>query len=162
MTQPCIKQETSSPSSTLNMTPTSTKLHNPYEGQFSAKQLGETVDEFLRRLRPAVTDITPEIPWIYIANPFIPRENHGGEEAPAESGTQLHTFIEGGGERLELLGDFQRTIQEKKRGGRAGATMAKEVSKERDECVSDILMLAKAMKVRTGKVSCHTTTHTPP
>ncbi|ROW07296.1 hypothetical protein VMCG_03696 [Cytospora schulzeri] len=151
MAYPGIKQEPSSPSSTPNMTPTTTKLHNPYEGQVSAKQLGETVDEFLRRLRPATTDRTPEIPWIYIANPFIPRENLGGEEAPAESGTQLHTLIEGGGERLELLGDFQRTSQEKTRGGRPGAAMTREASKERDECVSDILMLAKAMKVRTGK-----------
>ncbi|KUI59417.1 UPF0696 protein C11orf68 [Cytospora mali] len=149
---PGIKQEASSSSSTTNMTPTTaTKLHNPYEGQASAKQLGETIDEFLKRLPPGTTDVTPEIPWIYVANPFIPRENQGGEEAPAESGAQLQTLIEGGGERLELFGDFLRTKQEKGRGGRAGTAMASEVSREREECVGDILMLARAMKVKTGK-----------
>lgn len=160
MAQSVIKQESSSPSSTSNMTPTTTKLHSPYEGRVSAKQLGETIDEFLRRLRPATTDLSREIPWIYVANPFIPREKQGGEEAPAEFGAQLHTFMEGGGERLELFGDFLQTRQQKGRGGRAGAAMTREVSEEREECVSDILMLASAMKVRTGKVGCPTHSQT--
>lgn len=132
------------------------KLHNPYEGQLSAKQLSETMAAFLSRLPPATTDVTPDIPWIYVANPFIPREGGaGGEEAPAESGAQLSTFIEGGGERLELFGDFLRTVDEKKRGagGRVSAAMSRQVTAEREGCVNDILMLARAMKVRTGKAS---------
>ncbi|ROW01809.1 hypothetical protein VPNG_07819 [Cytospora leucostoma] len=151
MVHPGIKQESSSPTPNTNMASTSSKLHNAYEGRVSAKQLGETIDDFLRRLPPATTDATPEIPWIYVANPFIPRDDKGGEEAPAEPGAQLHTFIEGGSERLELVGDFLRTEQDKGPGGRAGNVMAREVSRERDECVGDILMLANAMKVRTGK-----------
>lgn len=136
-----------------------TKLHNPYEGQVSAKQLNETMDHFLSRLPPATTDVTPDIPWIYVANPFIPREGGGGvEEAPAESGAQLNTFIEGGGERLELFGDFLRTVDEKKRGsggggGRVSAAMGRQVTAEREGAVNDILMLARVMKVRTGKAS---------
>lgn len=130
------------------------KLHNPYEGNPSAKQLNETMAAFLSRLPPATTDVTPDIPWIYVANPFIPREGGGGEEAPAEFGAQLSTFTEGGGERLELFGDFLRTVEEKKRGGggRVNAAMSKQVTAEREGCVNDILMLARAMKVRTGKV----------
>lgn len=77
-----------------------------------------------------------------------------------EFGAQLHTFMEGGGERLELFSDFLQTRQQKGRGGRAAAAMTREVSKERDECVSDILMLASAMKVRTGKVSRSTHPYT--
>lgn len=134
------------------------KLHNPYEGQVSAKQLNETMAGFLSRLPPATTDVTPDIPWIYVANPFIPREGAGGgaEEAPAESGAQLSTFIEGGGERLELFGDFLRTVDEKKRAGGSGrvsVAMSRQVTAEREGCVNDILMLARAMKVRTGKAS---------
>lgn len=134
---------------------TAPKLHNPYEGQVSAKQLDETMAAFLSRLPPATTDVTPDIPWIYVANPFIPREGGGVEEAPAESGTQLSTFVEGGGERLELFGDFLRTVDEKKRGtgGRVGAAMSRQVTAEREGCVNDILMLARVMKVRTGKAS---------
>lgn len=160
MVQPGIKQDSSSPTPITNMaSTTSTKLHNAYKGRVSAKQLSETIDDFLRRLPPATTDATPEIPWIYVANPYIPRDDKGGEEAPAEPGAQLQTFIEGGGERLELFGDFLRTKQDKGRGGRAGNAMAREVSRERDACVGDILMLANAMKVRTGKVSRSSATH---
>lgn len=134
------------------------KLHNPYEGQVSAKQLSETMADFLSRLPPATTDVTPDIPWIYVANPFIPREGGGGvEEAPAESGAQLNTFIEGGGERLELFGDLLRTMDEKKRAGgtgRVSTAMSRQVTAEREGCVNDILMLARVMKVRTGKASC--------
>lgn len=133
------------------------KLHNPYEGLISAKQLDETMPAFLSRLPPATTDVTPDIPWIYVANPFIPRDGGaGGEEAPAESGSQLSTFIEGGGERLELFGDFLRAVDEKKRaggGGRMSAAMSSQVAAEREGCVNDILMLGRVMKVRTGKVS---------
>lgn len=141
------------------------KLHNPYEGQISAKQLNETMAAFLSRLPPATTDATPDIPWIYVANPFIPREGGaGGEEAPGESGAQLGTFTEGGGERLEMLGDFLRMVDEKKRGGggRVSAAMNKQVTAEREGCVNDILMLARVMKVRTGKassISLHSSRH---
>lgn len=156
-----IKDSSSSPSSAAAMTPAAAaakapKLHNPYEGQVSAKQLNETMAAFIARLPPATTDVTPDIPWIYVANPFIPREGGaGGEEAPAESGVQLGTFTEGGGERLEMLGDFLRMVDEKKRGGggRVSAAMNKQVTAEREGCVNDILMLARVMKVRTGKVS---------
>jgi len=161
---PGRNKASSSTASSAALTPAATaaaakppKLHNPYEGQVSAKQLSETMPDFLSRLPPATTDVTPDIPWIYVANPFIPREGGGGvEEAPAESGTQLSTFIEGGGERLELFGDFLRTVDEKKRGGgggRVSAAMNRQVTAEREGCVNDILMLAKVMKVRTGKAS---------
>ncbi|KAL1853649.1 hypothetical protein Daus18300_011684 [Diaporthe australafricana] len=142
-------QSSSSPSTSAARTPAAapSKLHNPYEGQVAAKQLSETIAAFLARLPPATTDVTPDVPWIYVANPFIPRE--GG---PAESGAQLNTFIEGGGERLGLFGDFLRTVNEKKRGGgRVSTAMSRQVTTEREGCVNDVLMLARVMKVRTGK-----------
>lgn len=155
------KDSSSSTPSSAAMTPGAAtakapKLHNPYEGQVSAKQLNEAMSDFLARLPPATTDVTLNIPWIYVANPFIPREGGGVEEAPAESGAQLNTFIEGGGERLQLFGDLLRTVDEKKRAGGAGrvsTAMSRQVTAEREGCVNDILMLARVMKVRTGKAS---------
>lgn len=41
----------------------SIKLYNPYEGRRDAWQLSETVDEFLKRLRPATTRSSHDIPW---------------------------------------------------------------------------------------------------
>lgn len=141
-----------------------TKLHNPYEGKPScAKQLNETIEAFLLRLPPATTDVAPDCPWIFVANPFIPREDRGGEEAPAEFGAQLGKFAEGGKVRLEMFGDLLREVQDKTAGGSQGGrgregpsktAVNREVAMQREGCVNDILMLAKVLKVRTGKVSC--------
>lgn len=146
--------------------PPSNQLHNPYEGRVHcAKQLSESPQAFLSRLPPSTTDFSLRVPWIYVANPFIPRRSagtseHGEEqEAPAEAGTQLGGFVQGGQERLELLGDFLRTMEAKttgsnnsSRGGVSKAAVIREVNKERDGAVEDILMLARMLKVRTGKV----------
>lgn len=142
------------------------QLHNPYEGQFCcARQLNETIDSFLSRLPPATTDVGASIAWIYVANPYIPRQDcGGGEEAPAEFGADLGKFVEGGEKRLEMCSDFVRVLEARTaagRGGRGGAGLAaapakamaaREIAKEKAECVDDILMLAKVLKVRTGKV----------
>lgn len=157
----------------------SSKLHNPYEGRPNcAKQLSESPQAFLTRLPPSTTDLDPvHIPWIYVANPFIPRrqtttsssssnEDEQEQEAPAEAGTQLGGFMEGGRERLALLGDFLRTVEAKtgsrgggRGGGRGGmvskAAVSREVARERNDAVNDVLMLARVLKVRTGKVSKH-------
>lgn len=142
-----------------------TQFHNPYEGRYScAKQLSETTEAFLARLPPSTTEVSPDCPWIFVANPFIPREDRGGDEAPAEFGAQLGRFVEGGEARLEMLGDLVRELQERtaaaggsQRGGRTGrpskAAINREVTKQREGCANDILMLAKVLKVRTGKVS---------
>lgn len=148
------------------------KLHNPYEGLTTcAKQLSESPQAFLSRLPPSTTDCDPvSLPWIYVANPFIPRcqvhhDNQQREEpeAPAEAGMQLGAFMEGGRERLELLGDFVSKVEPgssllrqggfgKAPAGPKGAVMNREMKQARDSAVSDLLMLARMLKVRTGKV----------
>lgn len=148
---PTQQQSPSHPSSS------SKQLHNPYEGRSEcAKQLSESPDAFLARLPPSTTDLSPDVPWIYVANPFIPRHQSQGsqeEEAPAEAGTQLAGFMQGGRERLELLGDFVRTIETKMgKGGVKGAAVTRQITKEREDAVADVLMLARMLKVRTGKV----------
>lgn len=156
MATPYIKAESSTSPAPA------TQLHNPYEGRFHcAKQLNETIEGFLSRLPPATTNVDADVPWIYVANPFIPRQDRGGEEAPAEFGADLEKFVQGGEKRLEMCSDFVRALEARSaavagRGGRGGpskATMSREIAKEKAECVDDILMLAKLLKVRTGKVS---------
>lgn len=166
MASPNIKAE----STTSNSPMPATQLHNPYEGKVScAKQLNETVETFLSRLPPSSTDISPQNPWIFVANPFIPRQDRGGEEAPTEFGAELEKFVAGGEKRLEMCGDFVRVLETRTvagsggsggggstgraKGGPSKAMATKEIAKEKAECADDILMLAQMLKVRTGKVS---------
>lgn len=67
---------------------------------------------------------------------------------------QLGGFTQGGRERLELLGDFLRTVEAKGTRGlsnRDKTVLNREVAQERDGAVKDVLMLARMLKVRTGK-----------
>lgn len=138
---------------------TTAELHNPYAGVPYAWQLTETVDDFLSRLPPATTTQAPETPWIYICNPYIPRvpkseslnqASKGNEdEGPEQDGSRLDVVIEGGMERLELLGNFVRELP---KFGRPPSTTEREKNKERSQATLDILHLAHVGKVRAGKV----------
>lgn len=68
----------------IEKTTKTTQLYNPYKGIHSARQLGETVDQFLARIPPASTLVSEDLHWIWIANPFIPRpgsiEDPDGED----------------------------------------------------------------------------------
>ncbi|KAH0493287.1 hypothetical protein TgHK011_008199 [Trichoderma gracile] len=142
------------------------RLHNPYAGIPYAWQLTETVDDFLARLPPATTDRTPEVPWIYICNPWIPRvhkrEGQGQfskgneDEAPEEEGSETAIVAQGGLERLHLVSKFIEGMQ---RSGQAPSVVEKEIRNERKQATSDILKLAHLVKVRTGKwmLFCPTT-----
>ncbi|KAH8127361.1 DUF1917-domain-containing protein [Trichoderma asperelloides] len=133
-------------------------LHNPYSGIPYAWQLTETIDHFLSRLPPSTTDQTPEVPWIFICNPYIPRVHKlesqsqfskGNEdEAPEEDGSKTAIVAQGGLERLHLVSKFIEGMQ---RSGKAKAVVDKEIRKEQRQAIDDILNLAHLAKVRTGK-----------
>ncbi|KAJ3496032.1 hypothetical protein NLG97_g2961 [Lecanicillium saksenae] len=135
------------------------ELHNPYAGVPYAWQLTETVDDFLVRLPPATTNQTLEIPWIYVCNPYIPRVPKGEslnqklkgneDEGPEQDGSRLDVVIQGGMERLELLGTFIRDVP---KFGKPPSTTEKEKIHERSQASLDILHLAHVGKVRAGKV----------
>lgn len=136
------------------------KLHNPYAGVVYAWQLTETVDDFLARLPPKTTEVSEHVPWIFICNPYIPRGDRlaaqsrlsrGNEdEAPEEEGSQLGTLIEGGVERMNILGNFMNGIRKTTKSQNAKNM---EMGREKKAAVQDILALAQACKVRAGKAS---------
>ncbi|KAG6006115.1 hypothetical protein E4U54_000227 [Claviceps lovelessii] len=134
------------------------KLHNSYAGVKYAWQLTETVDDFLHRLPPATTNQTEDLPWIFICNPFVARQDKttsddafmkGNEdEAPSESGRNLSLVVQGATERLGLLAELMQRVQ---KSGKSTNFIARELSQERRNAVSDILHLAHAGRARTGK-----------
>lgn len=134
-------------------------LHNPYAGVSYAWQLTETVGDFLKRLPPATTNQSEEIPWIFVCNPYIPRVQKsrsksqlikGNEdEAPDEEGSNTRLVAQGGLERLQIATDF---IQGLEASGKSKPFIEKEIRKERKQTVDDILLLAHTAKVRAGKV----------
>lgn len=138
--------------------PAPATLHNPYEGWPDAWQLTESIEQFLARLPPETTDVSEDIGWIWICNPFIRRrgkafDDHqkagrGEDEAPEEMGTQLALFKEGGTERLHMLTDF---VNHAKKSGKAKTAISREVNQEREAAVQQIYALAQHLRVRTGK-----------
>lgn len=134
------------------------KFHNPYAGVEYAWQLTETLNDFLSRLPPATTKQTEKVPWIFICNPFVAREEkrtaedafmRGNEdEAPAEGGSQLSLVVEGAMERLQLLSELTQRVN---KSGKSPTFITRELSQERRNAVTDILSLAHAGRVRTGK-----------
>ncbi|KAM4057969.1 DNA polymerase II large subunit-like protein [Hirsutella rhossiliensis] len=134
------------------------RLHNPYAGVSYAWQLTETVDDFLARLPPATTVQGETLPWIFICNPYIPRlqrrHSDGGclkaneDEAPVEENSQLQMVVQGGMERLELVSNLRERMEQV---GKSQTVIRKEMIKEAKQATLDILNLAHAAKVGTGK-----------
>lgn len=139
---------------------TLSRLHNPYAGISYAWQLTETVDDFLKRLPPQTTYSSEELPWIYICNPYLERVpksqgknqfSRGNEdEGPEIENCQLDHVLAGAMERLGIVKSFEESSRSVKR---PAATISRELIKERKQASTDILMLAHAGNVRTGKVS---------
>ncbi|AEO67752.1 1aa27437-0e3f-49f3-828c-21c5fee6622b [Thermothielavioides terrestris] len=119
-------------------------LYNKYEGEPGARQLSESVDDFLARLPPATTDWRPGLDWIFIANPY----------EPPGPGAALDRFMAGGEERLQLLEAFENMVTASSAGGMAGRSLAKlqkDVAKERRAAVEDLRQLAVVCNVVLGK-----------
>jgi hypothetical protein len=116
-------------------------LYNPYEGLFSARQLGETVDDFLERLPPATTLVTETIHWIYIANPYRRAPNRDdkdqkeSDEAPPDEKSDWAQFVVLGENLLEELITIRHKI-EKEKAGKPKATITRAVNPEKDKTVS--------------------------
>ncbi|KAK1753475.1 hypothetical protein QBC47DRAFT_386482 [Echria macrotheca] len=119
--------------------PIARRLHNSCEGLPGARQLTESVDEFLTRLPPATTDRNSDLPWIWIANPWIP---------PSDKTPDHKTLVGGGLERLRLFSEF---IEKTNASGKTPFVIKRHISKEREAVIQDLRDLAVACNVLTGK-----------
>lgn len=135
-------------------------LYNPYEGSNCGRQLGETVEEFLTRLPPATTRVSPTTPWIYIANPFRKAptrkrdknaEGDLAEEGPPSEDSDWAQFVVLGGNLLEELTGIRHAVEKQKTGDAKGRT-TKAFNVEKDKTVSKILDKATELHCTSGKV----------
>lgn len=120
----------------------SARPYNPYEGDPSAKQLAETVEEFLSRLPPSTTTLASTgYPWIWIANPHSTYRPSGPDVAGYRS-AGLAMFSEYLDVKHEL---------ESKNPTKSSAAINRMLSPTRDRLEQSLIQLAQDKKVTTGK-----------
>ena len=129
---------------------TTKAIHNGYENVTSARQLNETVGQFITRLPPATTRVKFDCQWIYIWNPFVPsdRKTPGyGDDDTVGGGEMTEEFIIRAQKRLDRYEGFV----EKNR--TPTGKISKKIRDESKEFTGDILKLAGRLGVTEGKVS---------
>lgn len=132
-----------SPMSICSDTQEPVKLHNPLEGQKAARQLSETVAEFTKRLPPITTRLEDVGHWIWIANPYP-----NGREVAGNA----DLLVEGG---MQLLEQYKTKREEIERTnlGKAKGTITRKLGLERELLKEQIVRLANACKLTSGKVN---------
>jgi hypothetical protein len=130
----------------------SENLQNPYEGVITARQLDESVDEFISRVDPITysQSTVPDEnfqPYAWIAN-FKTAGN--GRIDSEEEHNQHAEFVKKGKELLEAFKAAQETIRQAGQ-GKAESTIKRRIFPVREKLKSDILSLAKACKITSGK-----------
>jgi hypothetical protein len=126
-----------------------TQLRNPYEGHISARQLDETVDDFLRRLPVLNSGIVG--PWLWIANFRI-----GKNFDDPESSSLYPEFMKKGRQFLDAyLEKKKRTEMDNPHLTTGWVT--RRLGPDRDKLRESILKTATDCKETCGKAS--TTLH---
>ncbi|KFZ07731.1 hypothetical protein V502_09798 [Pseudogymnoascus sp. VKM F-4520 (FW-2644)] len=130
-------------------------LSDRFKGKWFGRQLAETVDEFLQRLPPAITEGSEELQWIWISNPYLPLPT---TDEGTENVSKLSILCSQG---ANMLNELENTMSHmKQKPPRQPAAMAsRDISIARDKTVMDILNLAVQMKVTSGKVRNLTLQH---
>jgi hypothetical protein len=126
------------------------KLYNPFQGQTCGRQLEESLEEFLERLPPSTSVISADLPWIYCANPYVPRRDRAECEDNAAFGPSKHfqSLCEA------LLRDLEEQMTRLKieMEGKPAQMLARAISKKRSEVVEQIHQHAIDLDVKLGKV----------
>jgi hypothetical protein len=121
------------------------ELKNPYEGDPAARQLNESVDEFLKRM-PVLNH--PFVgPWLWIAN-FFSRgqtfdENHNSSNVPG--------FIKKGQILLQEYLD-KRSQLEREFPNLAAGSITRRLGPDREKLKDNLLQVAKSCEILAGKV----------
>ncbi|KAL8972087.1 MAG: hypothetical protein Q9197_002947 [Variospora fuerteventurae] len=116
-------------------------LYNPYEGRINARQLNETVEEFLKRLPPLTTSVSLECPWIFIANPHA-----ASRPTDYDQGALMH-------DAEEMLHTFtaEKTEIESSMAGKPKASVTRKLTPLRKTLEEQLLAKAKEKGFTSGK-----------
>ncbi|KAI9891640.1 MAG: hypothetical protein M1814_002574 [Vezdaea aestivalis] len=117
------------------------RLFNLLEGNMAAKQLGESVDEFLDRLPPLTSQEATVGPWIWVANP------HTSERLLDHDYTGLK---EEGGLLLSELKEEKSKLEAMMKGKTKG-TITKAYNPIKKQYEERILQLAQDKNITSGK-----------
>ena len=116
--------------------------YNPYEGTFCAKQLDESLEDFLSRLPPSTTTIpAAQSPWIYIANP------HSKDRPASQDIAGLRT------EGTHLLAEYmsEKAHLEKTHPDKSELAIIRLLTRFRADLERSLFSLAKDKRVTSGK-----------
>ncbi|KAL8925161.1 MAG: hypothetical protein Q9208_003666 [Pyrenodesmia sp. 3 TL-2023] len=122
-------------------TSSSKPLYNPYKGLVNARQLEESVLDFLQRLPPLTTPVSKDCPWIFIANPHASSrptdKDQGAYRLAAE----------------EMLEEFTQKKEdiEKSMAGKAQSSITRKLTPLRKALEEKLLAKAKEKSFTTGK-----------
>lgn len=118
---------------------------NRLEGDESARQLDETIDEFLKRLPPKSSPGH----WVWIENPHMK-----GKGKAKESIGNSQRLKDRSDELLERY-DTQRAIIESDMAGKAQSAITRKLTPVRKKLREDLLKVAVEEKCLSGKVRLH-------
>lgn len=134
-------------------------LCNIYEGVPGARQLGQSVEEFLKKFPPSTTPLSDWMPWIWIANPYLTPKSFKGEssgERGDEGGSQgRNSTAELARCGQELLEDFVsvKAVVEYENRGKPPSLVTKQVNRLREETAKKIREMAIKLHETSGKVT---------
>ncbi|EHY55364.1 hypothetical protein HRR83_008810 [Exophiala dermatitidis] len=136
-----------------------TPPRNFHEGRWAAKQLSESIEDFLARLPPSTTTLsTAKGPWIWIANPY-PRKHKtsngaGSTKARGDSETgdtgDIPTFKQLGSRLLDAYRSRKSSL-ESQHPEKPPGSITRMLAPDRVTLESSILELAKSHRVTSGK-----------
>jgi hypothetical protein len=119
------------------------ELSNAFEGNPHAWQLGESADDFIKRVPPATTSALT-CSWIWVSNP---RRNSRDESA----GPRIAEFTERGSELMRLSLQTRQDLQAKGRFG-SKSTVTRALNQEGKALHQRLSDLAMETNVFSGKV----------
>lgn len=116
-------------------------LHNPLEGESAAKQLSESVENFVERLRPSESTSGFDGPWIWAANPHV--EHHPVKQ-------DLAGLSEQAGKLLREYDSF-RILMQRDMPGKVPSVIGRKLTPKRKELEANLRKTALEHKVTSGK-----------
>ena len=127
-------------------------VHNPLEGVESARQLDETVDQFLKRLPPASSSFVG--PWIWVTNP----DAEDKDEQSREDREEGDSF---GARCSAILKDYSTAAAriESEMVGKAKGSITRKLTPLRTKLKEDLVNVAVEERCLCGKVLLQFTSH---